>query len=60
MTPLFLVVDAEGERILTVPGLGDSVVCAVDAFKDVLQGWSSRRKRADSKGDERSEEFTEQ
>ncbi len=60
LTPLFLVVDAEGERILTVPGVGDSLLSAVDAFKDVLQGWSSRRERADSEGDEASEEFSDQ
>ncbi len=55
LTPLFLVVDAEGERILTVPGLGDSVLSAVDVFKDALQGWSSRHKHADSEADEASE-----
>jgi len=38
LAPVFLVVDSQGERLLTVPGLRDSVMSAVDVIKDIFKG----------------------
>ncbi len=51
MTPVFLIVDAEGERILTVPDGISAVTGIVDKVKQVVSDV-----RAGSKGDSRESE----
>jgi uncharacterized spore protein YtfJ len=45
LTPIFLVVDSEGERLLTVPGAATVATTAVEKIKDTVTSIFSRGKK---------------
>ena len=47
MTPVFLIVDAEGERLLTVPNVPPCLSSAVDSIKSVMDSLKARRGKED-------------
>ncbi|MGD8240053.1 MAG: spore germination protein GerW family protein [Armatimonadota bacterium] len=48
LTPIFLVVDAEGERLLTVPGAADVATTAVERVKDTVTSFFTRGKKEEA------------
>lgn len=48
LTPIFLVVDSEGERLLTVPGAADVATTAVEKIKETVTGIFSRREKKEA------------
>ncbi len=42
LTPVFLIVDGEGERLLTIPGSGSGLGSLVEQIKAVVERFSSR------------------
>lgn len=55
LTPIFLVVDSEGERLLTVPGAADVATTAVEKIKETVTGIFSRRGKKEGKDEAEAE-----
>lgn len=56
LTPIFLVVDAEGERLLTIPGAADVATAAVDKVKDTVTSFFTRGKKEEAEEEEAEDE----
>lgn len=56
LTPVFLIVDSEGERLLTVPSAASSAGSVVDTIKDIVAGIGQRRKDNQAEDDEEAQE----
>jgi len=55
LTPIFLVVDSEGERLLTVPGAADVATTAVEKIKETVTGIFSRREKKEGEDEAEAE-----
>jgi uncharacterized spore protein YtfJ len=52
ISPVFLIVDAQGERLITVPGAFDSASNAIETLVDAVGAVFSRGRRGQPAGDE--------
>jgi hypothetical protein len=47
LSPVFLIVDAEDERLLTVPNIPSSVTSVVDTIKGAVESFRSKPEKND-------------
>lgn len=56
LTPVFLIVDSEGERMLTVPSVASSAGSMIQTIKDIVDNIAQRRKEKEAEEDEQAQE----